>query len=148
MKRRTFIKAGFTLISVGIGAYLVFPTFKNAINKMLTKETSNLLIQPGSINQFIMDAERERFWIRHSVEKKSFIIIHTYSPDFLKNLIPYQKKYQFQKNQIIGQFLMSTDLFFNKTDLKQEVAYTEFYNPYKQACHNPFITPHFYGNEE
>lgn len=137
MNRRTFIKTGLLLTGAGLVTWFLFPTFKDAVHKILKTEMSNLNVSSDTITRFIQDADREKFWIKFSVAKKILIVAHTYS-GFLRNVLPYRNKYLLYRNNITGQFLMSTDFFFNKMDTSKEVTYSGFYNPYKLPCYHPF----------
>lgn len=143
MKRRTFIKVSIALTGAGIISYLMLPGFIDAIKRILKEGSQGLKIDSLTIDQFIQDANTEQFWIKFSRSKKILIILHTYG-SFLKNLLPYQNKYLLYKNQITGQFLLSTDFFLNKMDTAQPIAYLGFYNPYKQPCYHPFSVNYYH----
>lgn len=142
MKRRTFIKASIALTGAGLVSYLVIPSFTDTLSKVLKDETARLNIDTNALNQFIKDANREQFWLKFSRSKKVLIILHTYA-GILKGILPYRNKYLLYKGQIVGQFLMSTDLLLNKMDTSKQIVYTTFYNPYKQPCYNPFSVNHY-----
>lgn len=137
MKRRTFIKTSLVLTGGGLVTWFVYPTFSDAVYKILKAGTANLNISSDAITRFMKEADHEKFWTKFSTSKKLFIVTYTYS-GFLKNILPYQNKYLLYRNNIAGHFLMSTDLFFKKMDVQQKVNYMGFYNPYKQACYHPF----------
>lgn len=136
MKRRKFIKVG---IALGVLAFvtLIFPSFTQAIKKMLREDTEGLQIDGDSMDQFINDAHKEQFLATFSTIKKLLIVVHTYF-GFLGGILPYRNKYVQYRGQLTGQFLLSTDLFRNQMDTTKQVQYTGFYNPYRQPCSNPF----------
>ncbi|MEJ0031891.1 MAG: hypothetical protein WDO15_16620 [Bacteroidota bacterium] len=138
MKRRKFIKIGIGLSVVALVA-LLFPSFGQAIKRILRQDTDDLQVNDDAIDQYVEDARKERFLDTFSLTKKVLIIVHTYF-GFLGGLIPYRNKYVQYRGQITGHFLLSTDHFRNRMDVTKPVEYTGFYNPYRQPCSNPFST--------
>lgn len=109
---------------------------------MLQKDTAQLKLNKSSIEKFMKDANKEQFWVKFSRGKKILIVAFTYVGIF-KSMLPFYNKYIQYRGQITGHFLLSTDFFMQKMDPNQQVQYTQFYNPYRQACYNPFST-HYY----
>jgi hypothetical protein len=134
MNRRKFIISA--VLGLG-GMALLFPSFHQTVKRILRKETSGLKVDEDSIDQYIVDAEKEQFFATFSHAKKLLIGLHT-SSGFFGNLMPYRNKYVQYRGQIAGHFLLSTDLFRNRMDVTKPVKYTGFYNPYRQPCSNPF----------
>jgi hypothetical protein len=137
MKRRTFIKTGIILAGLGLLSLLTIPSFKNTVIKMIQKDTAQLKLSQSSIEKFMKDANKEQFWVKFSRGKKILIVAFTYVGIF-KSMLPFYNKYIQYRGQITGHFLLSTDFFMQRMDANQQVQYTQFYNPYKQACYNPF----------
>lgn len=137
MKRRTFIKTGIILASLGLLSLLTIPSFKNTVIKLLKKDTAQLKIDPDGIEKFMREANKEQFWIKFSRGKKILIVLFTYVGVF-KSLLPFYNKYVQYRGQISGHFLLSTDFFMQKMDVTKPIQYRQFYNPYKQPCYNPF----------
>jgi len=138
MQRRTFIRVGIALGVLTLIA-LFFPSFEQAVRRMLIQDTEGLKMDEESIDQFISDARKERFLDTFGVAKKIMITLHTYL-GFMGGILPYRNKYVQYRGQITGHFLLSTDLFRNQMDTTKPVEYTGFYNPYRQPCSNPFST--------
>ena len=136
MKRRKFIKAGIALGVLALIAF-IFPSFAQAIKRMLREDTEGLQIDEDAMDQFISDAHKEQFLATFSTMKKLLIVGHTYF-GFLGGILPYRNKYVQYRGQLTGHFLLSTDLFRNQMDTTKPVKYTGFYNPYRQPCSNPF----------
>lgn len=141
MKRRTFIKVGIAITGLGLAGYLL-PDFIASIKRILKTQTRNLKIDELAIDTFLSEANVAHFWDKFSRSKKILIILHVYA-GFFRGLLPYRNKYLLYKNQITGQFLLSTDLFLNKMDIAKPVTYQGFYNPYKQPCYNPFSVNYY-----
>jgi|GEM_PF-2424987 len=142
MKRRTFIKTGIVLGGVGLLTFLSVPSFQKTVKKILIKDTAQLKLDESVIDQFLTDASREQFWLRFSTAKRIMIIGYTYA-GFMKSILPYHNKYVRYRGQITGRFMHSTDFFMNKMDTEKPVQYTQFFNPYKQPCNNPFAVIHY-----
>jgi hypothetical protein len=133
MKRRKFIGilTGGVLLSVA-GTYL-FRNFKKVIYNILIEDLKGLRVSHESIEKYIAEAEAENFWGYTQVQKQ-FIKAHYNSPFPL----PYAFKYGQFRSTIVGTYLLSTDFFLNKMDVKKPIFYIAYYNPYKRACANPF----------
>lgn len=137
MKRRNFIKIILGVFLLVIVRSLFFIDFDYVVKKIITKTTDKLKINDHHIDLFLKEANAENYWNQYSFVKKAFITIHY----ILENrfvTMPYAAKYVQYKNQIVGQFLLSTDFFLNKMDANREINYNAFYNPYKMPCGVPF----------
>lgn len=137
MKRRNFIKI---LLGISLLVFLrslFFLDFDYVVKKIIAKATQKLKLDDRHIDLFIKEANAENYWNQFSFVKKVFITIHYILENrFIR--MPYAAKYVQYKDQIIGQFLLSTDFFFNKMDVNREINYHTFYNPYKAPCGVPF----------
>ncbi len=139
MNRRTFIKIFTSILGFALITSFVVPWFNYAIQLILKRDTKQLSLQPNAIEQFIRDAKAEQFWNKYEGVKKILLVAHTYL-GFMSNLLPYRNKYVQYRAQITGHFLLSTDFFLQKMRTDRAITYKQFYNPYKQACSNPFST--------
>lgn len=137
MNRRTFVKAGLTIIGLGVIGILSIPTFTGTVMKILKKDTATLKLNHEDIMRFMDDASREQFWSKFSRGKKLLIIMFTYLGVF-RGFLPFYNKYIQYRGQITGHFLLSTNFFTQKMNASLSIQYMQFYNPYKQACYNPF----------
>lgn len=138
MKRRAFIKTGISLSVLAIIG-LTIPSFKKTVIKILIKDTDSLGIDRSIIDQFMKEATNEQFWSRFSLTKKIILVVFTYV-GLLNKTLPYYNKYVRYRGQITGRFLLSTNFMHTKMKKEGPVQYIQFYNPYKQACSNPFST--------
>jgi hypothetical protein len=137
MNRRRFIQitivGGF---AAAVGAYMML-AFRSAVRRMIAADTAGLKIEEGSIDRFIADAEQE-FWLqRYGLAKRALIGLHTHTRGML-GLLPFKGKYLQYRSEIVGQFMLSTDYFYNKMDDNIQVNYAAFFNPHKGPCANPF----------
>lgn len=140
MKRRAFIKTGIGVVGAATIGMLV-PDFKAVARRMILEDIEELDIKEDSVDLFIGEAEKEGFWDEFSLPRKAFISIqHSLSPLQIK--LPYYNKYRLSRDQITGQFLLSTDLFYDVSGSGKGTSYLRFYNPYKSPCSNPFASNH------
>ena len=142
MKRRTFLKAVAGVTLAFGGTYFIVPSFAEAAENVIRVATRNLNIDQKVIDAFIESANKEKYWQNFSRMKKEFFR----TASLLENgvgFVPYSGKYLQYKNQIVGQFLLSTDFFINKMDSRKKIQYVSFYNPYKMPCANPFSSSYY-----
>lgn len=147
MNRRRFIQVAIIGgVAAAAGAYMVM-AFRSAVHKMIADDTSGLKLPQDSIKQFLDDAEKEQWLQRYGFAKRALIGLHTFTGGLL-GLLPYRGKYLQYRGEIVGQFLHSTDYFYNRMDNSLEITYTGFFNPYKVACANPFSSALYPANEK
>jgi hypothetical protein len=136
MNRRTFIRisAG-ALVIAAVSIYLL--GFKRTIRSMLRSDTEGLQLEAGAIDKFLEEAQKEKYLIKFGFVKQ--VLIGGQHILYEMGLrLPYHEKYVQYRNMITGHFLMSTDFFMNRMDVKKPVTYLGFYNPYKAPCSVPF----------
>lgn len=143
MNRRNFAK-----LLVGIGAaastgYVAFTDFYDIVDKIVRKELSYLPISDDVYDSFITDVRRERAINHFGTKKELFAQIHFMSGDSLGSILPYRYKYEQYQNDIIANFLLSTDFFQNKMDETELIRYVGLFHPYKRACSNPFSSIYY-----
>lgn len=141
MKRRTFIKAGIGTVGATVTGGAAFTGFSLAdfnmtLKSIIVEDIAGLKIKEDAVDTFLEEAGKEAYWGRFSTSKRIFLIIqHSLHPTIK---LPFYKKYLLARDQITGQFLLSTDFFFSSQNGDREVNYRGFYNPYKSPCQNPF----------
>jgi hypothetical protein len=134
MHRRKFLWLLIGGVLLSIVGFFIAKSFRKIVYNILAEDLEKLKIQEGSIEQYIIDAEKEYFW-GYTRGQKEFIKAHYYFP-FLP--LPYAFKYRQFRANITGMYLLSTDFFLNKMDASKPVTYLSYYNPYKRPCTNPF----------
>ncbi|MEX1239411.1 MAG: hypothetical protein WEB30_06825 [Cyclobacteriaceae bacterium] len=140
MKRRSFI--GLSIAAGGALLAWYVLDFKRIVTSILRKDTENFSFAGKDIEDivetFLMDADKEQFWNIFSTSKRIFIGVQHFFHGIGIQL-PYHRKYLQYRSAITGQFLFSTDLFLNASDGENKTLhYRGFFNPYKNACGNPF----------
>jgi hypothetical protein len=145
MTRRRFIILGLiSFLTTWIGfSFLV--SFNWVVRRLIEHSLKDLSVEGGILKRFLNDCEKQNHWRQFSLTKKIVIRIHFYFP-FLSGVIPYHHKYSHYKNIIVGDFLMSTNYFFNgqRTD---SIKYIGLPNPYNRFCSNPFSDLNFLNND-
>src|SRR5690606_9196067 len=136
MNRRNFIKSASKISIIGLGGYMLFPSFEKTIKRLIREETLGFKMDEAAIDNFMKEASLEKYWDQFNFTKRNFIVINYVFGKLIP--LPYEYKYLQYKNEIVGQFLLSTNFFKNKMDTSKKVVYTSFYNPYKMSCSNPF----------
>lgn len=136
MERRKFL----TIVGAGsmlaaVGGTLGLASFNTSVKTMIMRSIEGMDISEETVDQFLADARRERFFRQFDLSKKGFIVAHTW---LMSDYLPYKLKYTQYCSQIVGTFLLSTDYFSNRMQHGAKIEYTGFYNPYKRPCSSPF----------
>lgn len=129
---------GIAIAGVTISGLFVARSFKKILYNILVEDLQGLNVTKESIEQYIQEAELEKFW-GFTEGKIQFVKAHYNLPFPL----PYSHKYEHFKSIIVGTYLLSTDFFINKMDVNKPVNYIAYYNPYKRACYNPFSSLYY-----
>jgi hypothetical protein len=136
ISRRRFMKGGIVAFVLLCIAVLLFD-FRTTVRRILKRDTRHLNLQPGVIKRFISDANKENYWNQFGLAKRVLICLQ----DGLLMIgihTPYYGKYLRYRNEIVGKFLFSTDLFNGRYDEGKAITYQGFHNLYKSPCGNPF----------
>jgi hypothetical protein len=57
---------------------------------------------------------------------------------------PYYNKYIRYRAEIVGNFLLSTDFFWNKLNITDQIKYSgRIFTPYSYPCGNPFSNRYY-----
>lgn len=146
MKRRNFI----WLLTAGAagaaaGGYVFFEKFEDLARKIIIKDTSSLTISTEEIDKYLVASRKNKNLVNGlPFSNQQLLKWHYYLDNPLFSL-PYNTKYKIDRSRIVGDFLLSTDFFTNKMDIKRPVKYIEVYDPYQRPCSNPFSNL-FYPN--
>lgn len=125
---------------VAAGGALGLGSFNTSVKSMIMRSIEGMNISEDTVDQFLADARRERFFRQYDLSKKGFIVAHTW---LMSDYLPYKLKYTQYCSQIVGTFLLSTDYFSNRMQHGENVEYTGFYNPYKRPCSSPFSNVYY-----
>lgn len=139
VSRRKFIFISTLSAAVILLNYIMFfKHFEKIVKKIILTDTKDLSIPSSVYEDFFRDAKQQNLFNKYFPSShQKLIIAHFYYDRFLP-FIPFAHSYKLYRSKIIGLFLLSTDYFINKMDLKKEVKYNNLYNPYKNYCSNPF----------
>ncbi len=138
MIRRTYIGVNLLLLlSALLGTRIC--NFKFTCGNIIRSDIRKILIDEGSVDQFLNEADKACFWTEFSIYKKIFVMVQhpLYSEYDFK--LPFFNEYELFRNRVTGQFLLSTDLFYQDYFPSRRVSYLGYHNPYMSACSNPFI---------
>ena len=132
----------FSVLGAVALAILAVFNFEKIVMKMLVADLDGLKVREEDLHKFITEASQTNYWKKNAYtwKKKSFFILYHYLP---KIGWPYEFKYYQIKARIVGEFLLSTDFFFNKMDRSKPVSYIGIYDPYHRPCQNPFSNLHY-----
>jgi hypothetical protein len=141
-RRKAFKLIGFSIFGISFGGalYIYGKSFDEVVKDIILTSTDGLEINKSDIDLFIKDASNEKFWNYFGKHKKTFIKYHAMIDDKLP--LPYKNKYKSYSSKIVMQFLLSTDYFVNKMNIRK-VSYIQFHNPYKVSCGNPFTNMYY-----
>jgi hypothetical protein len=146
MNRRNFIR---TIAGVGTGTlvagtgYVASIGFYDVVDRIVRRELHYLSISEAVFSTFIEDAKREKPFDYYGSEKQWFARFHFMSGKAGAYFLPYRYKYEQYCNEFVGVFLLSTSFFVNKMDETKPIVYTGLYQPYRNACSNPFSSLYY-----
>ena len=128
---------GTVLLGAGYSGIKVFNPYSKSIASILLEDLKGLLVETDDIIKFSNDAAKTNPWQLDKTQQK---VLGLYDSRFFRKMpLPYKKKYDLWRNQIVGTFLLSTDFFTNKMDEKKPVVYSgRIWGPYSMSCMNPF----------
>jgi hypothetical protein len=134
ISRRTFILsvlASGLLSSLG-GWWILKPTSNvDMIVGLVRKKLNYLQIDEAGLNAFAKDFAKEG----SRASKKLTIISHLY---IHTNLLDSMSRMNDLGDRFAKNFLLSSDFFWNGSDVTRVVKYLGFYDPYVSPCRNPF----------
>ena len=138
--RRKFIKYsifGAAALGLGYTGFKVFTPYQNSIAAILKEDLKGLKVNEDDIIKFSEQASKENVWGLDDNQQK---VMGLYDSGLFKRMpLPYQEKYRFWRDQIVGTFLLSTDFFINKMDESKPIVYSgRIWGPYRSSCMNPF----------
>lgn len=135
MERRKFLAViGAGSLMAAFGA-LGVRSFDSSIKRMIMQSIKGMNISEATVDHFLADAREEKFFRQFDLNKKGFIVAHTW---LMSDYLPYKLKYTQYCSHIVGTFLLSTSYFRNGMQPGTAITYTGFYNPYKNPCSSPF----------
>ncbi len=138
MERRVFIGINI-LAALGAVTGGQIQGFRTTCQQIIREDIKELLIHKRCIDQFMTEADRERFWDEFSMPKKLFVMIQHPFLHRYNIKLPFFSEYLMFRNRVTGQFLLSTNLFYQKYDKTREIKYMGYHNPYMLPCSNPFM---------
>lgn len=145
MKRRSFIKmlaAGTAILGV-FGGIQLAQRREDLMEAIIRRKLSYLKIESEGLNQYIQDflQTRDKVW------NKSWSKLQAY--DFYGKfhaIIPVSEESNFHFNytdyteDLVRNYLLSTDFFISGMDESKELEYLGFFNPHKYPCRNPLVS--------
>jgi len=147
MKRRKFIG----MVSVGaaavtVGTYISCSSFDNAVRSIIVREMSvfGYKVEVKEVMAFVAGANKARLWESFPILKKE--LLRWYAQfEGLGIKLPASDKYKWAKQEIVRQFLFSTNFFYEGMDVSKPMHYLRIYNPYDVPCCNPFSNMYYPG---
>lgn len=132
MNRRKFLKitglSGAAILAVpGIG--YITTSVQDAAVGIIKNELHYLHLEEAGIEQFVADYYRNHYINQNFSAKlkiRSYYYFH----------VKPEKSYMVQ--ELVDNYLLSTDFFLNKMDESREVKYVGLYHPYQRPCAHPF----------
>lgn len=140
INRRRFIKYSFigtSAVSAGYLGYKAASPLEKSIKNILIADLAGLKVKLVDINAYAKEIADKNdigltfikiqlIWIYNALPAKGWPL-------------PFKKRYLQLRADVVGNFLLSTNFFFNKMDEEQEIKYSGvIYKPYESSCVNPF----------
>lgn len=140
--RRKFIFSGFA-VSLGVLAYGGYEFFTGSpddiVVSILTRRLGYLKVSKPDFIRFAKEyVASKNKKERRQLQLGSVISLpmRFFSPyEFLPQGNPIRRL----ENNVVTNFLLSTDFFLNGADESRKVTYLAFYNPLIRPCQNPFM---------
>lgn len=132
MNRRSFLMlagAGTALIAIPGLSYMSV-SYAEAARGLILNELDYLKLDEAGINQFVQDYTTDKT-DNYRIKIRSLYLINA-------------KADQYQVvDELVKDYLLSTDFFRNKMNERKAVKYQGLYNPYKMPCANPFSSIYY-----
>lgn len=144
LSRRKFIfGALISGISLYIGGWWIFKVRKNdatdIIVAMLKKRLGYLNVDDSDLHKFAGDFQATFSPKRKYVSSWVGILGPVYSVADIFKITPYSKEFSSFEEFTVTTFLLSTDFFDHRADLKRKTSYVGLFDIYDNGCNNPFI---------
>ena len=146
MKRRTAIKLGIlSVIAVGgtAATYSMFRSFDSLIFSVLESDLKDLKLREADLRKYAKEvASLNPF--SFSPSKVKLISLYNELQRIGIKTGPYYNKYIQYRSEIVGNFLLSTDFFWSRLNVTDEVKYSgRIFTPYNYPCGNPFSNRYY-----
>lgn len=132
IKRRKFLLfSGLGVLTAAVTSFKFITTsFESAAAAMIKRELGFLKLDEEGVERFVREyAKTKDTKYRLAMRGYSFVgIKHTYSG---------------KVNQLLSNYLLSTDFFMNNMDETKVVKYVGLYDPYQRPCAHPFSHLHY-----
>lgn len=146
MQRRKFIKLAGLGVLVGLGAaatYTLLAPFESIIFSVLKRDLKNLNIAENDMRSYAHDAALHNPY-HFSIAKIKMISLFSQLENIGIKGRPFYNKYKQYRSDMVGNFLLSTDFFWNKLSEKDEIKYSgRIFTPYNYPCGNPFSNRYY-----
>jgi len=139
LSRRSFL---FGMSAIGVAALAGVVSWRTSketdiVVAILNNRLGKLNIKDGAFEKYSID------YIDYRVNyKKQLKLLGTFSGIFSiitpYSLVPIGHPLRRLEDNIVSNFLLSSDFFQNGSDYKKQVNYLGFYSPYKAPCRNFF----------
>ena len=141
MKRRTAIKLGIlSVIAVGgtTATYSMFRSFDTLIFSVLQNDLKDMKLGEADLKKYAQEAASLNPF-NFSPSKIKLISLYNELQRIGIKTGPYYNKYIQYRSEIVGNFLLSTDFFWSRLNVTDEVKYSgRIFTPYNYPCGNPF----------
>ncbi len=146
LNRRKFIRYAFLttgVVSVGYVGFTSFTPFRNIIIEVLSIDLKGLKVRHEDVEKYATTIAESPGSYFHGTAIK---LLSVYSSLPIKILeqpligipVPFEKRYNKARTDLVCIFLLSTD-FFTHLNEDREVKYSGIiYGPYRTPCTNPF----------
>lgn len=141
VSRRTFLRTlvigGFALTAGGTLLWrtnqetdIIVAILENKLGKLKTSDDAFLLFA----NEYVIEKEQYKKQFTYlSLLSNIFTVMTPYA------LLPMNHPLKRMEDNIVSNFLLSTDFFQNGANINKDVNYLGFYDPYKRPCANFFV---------
>ena len=142
VSRRAFIRGLFVLFgaaALGLGVVFRPGGAHRVITAVVRKKLAYLTIAESDLEAFVeafLDANRDPAWRRRL--SPLTLTLPIYERSELLAMTPLANSIERLEEQVVTEFLLSSDFFSQGEDTTRAVRYVASYDPYDALCGNPF----------
>ena len=143
LSRRGFIIATGVGLSGVVGLRLALTSDADAIAAVLRKRLNYLDLDEAGVLSFARDLARTRIIATGKLRLAAAVGLLDFEPPAIGY---FTTVLHHGEERVVTAYLLSTDFFLSGADEARKVRYLGYYDPFKDACLNPF--PRFAPNDE
>lgn len=139
LSRRKFLALGLAAACAPLYAWYAWRWGNPAdiVVAILKRRVGHLHVEPGTFHDFAKDyvASRSKYERELAMLSAISLPLQFYSP---YRWFAHGHALRRLEDNIVSDYLLSTDFFANGGNEQRNIAYISFYDPYTRPCSNPF----------